>query len=561
MITTSNSRNNNKRSGQHKAVAIISLLACLSVVLYDAIWSFEDNDDINLYDSDYEHLRSTRRLATEEEPKFNLSNYWQDNILWHNFVSRSATATESGHQPQHDDDDVFAQPSDFAVCGRLTYPALNLTSEQYQLFASCPSQSIDPSKPILILEGHDTFGRTGNQLQSFLRAVQHAHDYDYTLGTLWGSWAMDLLLQFFLVDLRDEGIMPNDSTDEKAEKEKQWRARIEQVLCIKIMTSLEEVESRWDKVIIKSPEELFSLASHTPFVNRLALTQYTIRRLFEHSNTATSVVFREGNWKKATNMCGGIRSSVFSTDKEKPEDEQGQEGAVENEMYSVIHLRYLEGAPGKRILNTESRSSGCDPQAALDMEPEYVKSILEESGMMQHPVLVITDGQNRRALSRLMKDPDIGSNIRLVNGSQIAFGVAGRYRPHLQKDPGYSTVGGDITLATMATVFIGNPASTLSKFIGQARISLGLGNNYIYRARDYSKGGWPQWKTVCDVDCLFFKSMKRPKYRKMPGLTKVLGKGSQRVAKLMLHEQYYGKSSDRISLQDLLEHKHIERKD
>ena len=71
MITTSNSRNNNKRSGQHKAVAIISLLACLSVVLYDAIWSFEDNDDINLYDSDYEHLRSTRRLANEEEPKFN----------------------------------------------------------------------------------------------------------------------------------------------------------------------------------------------------------------------------------------------------------------------------------------------------------------------------------------------------------------------------------------------------------------------------------------------------------------------------------------------------------
>ena len=119
MNTTRNSRN--KRSGQHKTVAIISLLACLSVVLYDAIWSFEDNDDNNLYDSDYEHLRSTRRLATEEEPKFNLSNYWQDNILWHNFVSRSATATESEHQPQHNDD-VFAQPSDFAVCGRRGQP-------------------------------------------------------------------------------------------------------------------------------------------------------------------------------------------------------------------------------------------------------------------------------------------------------------------------------------------------------------------------------------------------------------------------------------------------------
>ena len=308
------------------------------------------------------------------------------------------------------------------------------------------------------------------------------------------------------------------------------------------------------RVIIKSPEELFSLVSHTSFDERLQLQQYTIRRLFEHHNTATSVVVRgKDNWIKASDMCGGIRSSVFSADKEKPEDKQGQDDAVENEMYSVIHLRYLEGAPGKRLLDHESSISGCDPQAAIDMEPEYVKSILEESGMLQHPVLVITDGQNKRAISRLIRDPDIGSNIRLVNGAQLAFGVAGRYQSHLRKDPGYSTVGGDITLATMATVFIGNPASTLSKFIGQARISLGLGNNYVYRARDYSNGG--QWKTVCDVDCLFFKSMQQPRLKWQPGRTQKLGNRSSRMAE----EQYDGKSSGRISLKDLLEHRQVER--
>ena len=75
--------------------------------------------------------------------------------------------------------------------------------------------------------------------------------------------------------------------------------------------------------------------------------------------------------------------------------------------------------------------------------PNYVKSILEPLDMLKHPIVLITDNQNQAVTQRLMDDPDIGKVLRFV------------------PEP---TVGGDITLAIMADVFIGNPASTLSSF-------------------------------------------------------------------------------------------------
>jgi hypothetical protein len=54
-----------------------------------------------------------------------------------------------------------------------------------------------------------------------------------------------------------------------------------------------------------------------------------------------------------------------------------------------------------------SAATGCDPVAALEMEPEYVKAILEPLGMLNHPIVFMTDHQRPEILERLMADPDL----------------------------------------------------------------------------------------------------------------------------------------------------------
>ncbi len=46
---------------------------------------------------------------------------------------------------------------------------------------------------------------------------------------------------------------------------------------------------------------------------------------------------------------------------------------------------------------------------------------------------------------------------------------------------------------------MGNPASTMSQFMAESRLALGLGHNNIYMARDENC----QWKKACGDRCLF----------------------------------------------------------
>jgi len=122
--------------------------------------------------------------------------------------------------------------------------------------------------------------------------------------------------------------------------------------------------------------------------------------------------------------------------------------------------------------------------AALDMEPEYVKAILEPLGMLKHPILFITDHQRPEILEKLLADPDIGPNIRLI-------------------PEGSSWVGGDITVALMSNVFIGNPASSFSGFIAKSRVALGYDTNYLFRRKNQNG----KWVDVCDHRCIFDKKV------------------------------------------------------
>jgi len=317
-----------------------------------------------------------------------------------------------------------------------------------QKYAQC--SDITKDKPILLLEGTKVHGRTGNNLLEFLHAIQEARDMNISLGVMRQSWAMNVLLKMW---------MAIDSDD--------WQAQFEQTFCVKIFKHEKELEG-WN-VVDRDTKELFWYKSEIPLEDYVASQEYSLRALLRNYNTGDG---KDASGVPVQDMCSGI-NAIFGEDQRS------------SAMYSVIHSRSLEGEPGYRMLRILSKRSGCDRAAALEMEPDYIKSILEPLGMMEYPIVFITDGQNPVVLERLLSDPDLGPMIRTVPEEAC-------------------WIGGDLTLAIMSNAFIGNPASIFTGFVAKSRLALGFGHNYLFRARDKDSG---EWKTVCGDHCIFDKSI------------------------------------------------------
>jgi hypothetical protein len=233
----------------------------------------------------------------------------------------------------------------------------------------------------------------------------------------------------------------------------------------KIIKSEQELEQY--NVLTMTTKELFGYTSPSPYDEYVASTQYSIRALFQNYNTGKGTSIRRN--QQAGDMCSGIDAVFGNHDKSRV-------------IYSVIHSRHLEGAPGLRLLSKVCRHAKCDATAALEMRPDYIKSILRPLGMLNHPIVLITDGQDFSVIQRLMADEEIGPMLRVVPEES-------------------SWIGGDLTLGIMSNVFIGNPASTFSTFIAKSRLSLGFGQNYLFR-RKTAEG---VWVTSCGDGCVFDK--------------------------------------------------------
>jgi len=337
-----------------------------------------------------------------------------------------------------------------AICGRNADVGSVEDFAALQKYAQCPP--INRNKPILLLEGYRAYGLTGNNLIEFLHAIQEARDMDISLGIMSKSWAMNLLLKMWMA------IESND-----------WRIQFERAFCVKLFNNEKQLEG-WD-IVRPDTQELFFYRTDSPLDEYVASQGHVLRTLFRNYNTGEG---KDVSGLPVQDMCSGI-NAIFG-EKERS-----------SAMYSVIHSRALEGEPGYRLLGAIGRRSGCDPTAALKMKPRYIRQILRPLGMMKNPIVVITDGQNSEVLDRLLADPEIGPLIRTVPEEAI-------------------WVGGDITLAIMANVFIGNPASTFTGFIAKSRLALGFGHNYLFRAKDEN---W-EWKSVCGDECIFDKSIMRP---------------------------------------------------
>ena len=262
----------------------------------------------------------------------------------------------------------------------------------------------------------------------FLHALQLARDQNAQLGLMVNAWPFEVITRMWFpigdgeVDLAS------------------WESKFEEAFCVKIFPILSNpMGDGWD-VIERNTKELllYGYKIEAPLSEYVANSSYDIRTLFRHINRG---VGHASDHRPVRDMCSGI-TSIFGE-------------ARASAIYSVIHSRTFAaeeaGAPGIYMMNKLNSKSGVDPLGALEMKPDYVKSILEPLGMMNYPIAFLTDNQDPQIFERLMADPDIGPLLILVPEEDCWF-------------------GGDITLAAMSNVFIGNPASSFSSFIAKSRM-------------------------------------------------------------------------------------------
>ncbi|KAL7475130.1 hypothetical protein ACHAW6_001052 [Cyclotella cf. meneghiniana] len=304
-------------------------------------------------------------------------------------------------------------------------------------------------REMILLNSPSRYGRTGNSLIEFLRAVQLSRERNATLGIISGHWIFNVLSEMFLA-IQDL---------------KEWEQTFERLFCVKIIHSEQSLEG-WN-ITSMDAGTLFWTTSNSTYDEYVASTQYSIRALMQGYNRGNGT---DMHHKPINDMCSGI-NAIFGNNKSQV-------------LYSVVHSRNLMGAEQRSMGRDICNKAHCDPLANQEMKPDNIKSILAPLGMLKHPVVFITDGEDASIAQRLMNDTEIGPLLRFVPDEA-------------------RWVGGDITLGIMGNVFIGNPVSSYSGFITKSRLSLGLGHSYLFRAIN-EKG---EWITSCGDGCIFDKNI------------------------------------------------------
>jgi len=410
-------------------------------------------------------------IATDDEEKSEMNTGTERNLQWiyepetvelkqHPLVHRpnvdhlKILSPQANFNIAHDKPPPNDTNEPLSVCGR---PAGISPEQDLAIMTKFQSacRPVGPDDPILLIEGVETFGRTGNNLIEFLHALELAQNEGMTVGILMDSWVVPLLTTMWMA------IQNNDMVG--------WKDLMERTFCVKMLSH--DDLPHYTNIIHMETRDLFMYKTRQSLPDYVEFQTYHIRNLFRNCNSG---VGRDIRHRNVNDMCTGIHGLFGQTDQQTSSPQ----------IYSVIHSRNLEGKAGHELLARVAKNTGCDPEAALNMEPEYIKAILEPIGMLNHPIVFLTDHQRPEILERLRADKDIGPMIHLVPDEA-------------------SWVGGDITLGIMANAFIGNPASTFSGFIAKSRLALGFEGTYMFRA----KNGNGEWEEVCEKRCIFWKRM------------------------------------------------------
>ena len=243
------------------------------------------------------------------------------------------------------------------ICGRSVPFPLSTEIHIARHYASqCPlfkEHGNQPANPngLLLIRGYDRFGRTGNNLIEFLHALQYGQENNVIVGVMLDSWPMALITKFWMA------FPTNNLKNEEFQRDGigGWKEHIERAFCIRVFLNEDELV-KYDNIIELTSRELFMFRYKVEVNEYVQFQLHNIRMLFRSYNIGVGKDVKNRN---VGDLCSVI-DGIF-----------GKEGS--SITYSVIHSRTLEGAPGLRLLGQLSETSGCDPVAALKMEPEYVK--------------------------------------------------------------------------------------------------------------------------------------------------------------------------------------------
>lgn len=461
----------NMRSSAQKFVAVAAILSLIPYYIFISVLIVTDTED-----QSSSYFETPIIVATEGEGEIakTLKRLDDTEDIWF----RQRPEQHDALKAMHEDRKLHALHARqlqtmerLSICDRETKIGTTKDLSLLHRFknqngGTCPEIK---SKRLLLLSSSNAYGRTGNNIMEFINALQYARDNGITLGLTIvsdhgsaASWVFKLITEMWM-SLPDD--THNLSAKSFLEGRRRWKAQFEEAFCVKIFNRVDDVKGSGYR-LIKPPssKKLLKYLSTSSLEDNIGEQSHYYQTLFRNYNNGKG---RHIRGHPSQDMCSGL-NAVFGPNHR-------------HTIYSVIHQRALEGEPGLRLMRGVSNRTGCDPTGALNMEPDYIKSILAPLGMLQYPIVMISDGQDPSVLERLQADPDISNMLRVIPEEN-------------------SWIGGDITLAVMSNVFIGNPSSTFSLVIAKSRLALGFGHNHLYRAQDPNNG---RWHTVCGDTCVY----------------------------------------------------------
>eukprot|EP00578_Thalassiosira_sp_NH16_P003476 CAMPEP_0181131360 /NCGR_PEP_ID=MMETSP1071-20121207/30382_1 /TAXON_ID=35127 /ORGANISM="Thalassiosira sp., Strain NH16" /LENGTH=389 /DNA_ID=CAMNT_0023217545 /DNA_START=150 /DNA_END=1319 /DNA_ORIENTATION=+ len=304
---------------------------------------------------------------------------------------------------------------------------------------------------ILLLRNDGKFGHIGNQINSLLHAFDYARDNKLHLGMLFHSWSMDVInTMFYETDSFDD--LGYDLLNDLG------------IVVIRNQTQLEG----YTEVVTQNAQQLYFYRSSNLGLDTWRETMRIhieiLQRLYLRYNRGYGYVH---NGLRAQDLCATLDSFFHKK--------------VADVKYTVIHSRYIDGNAEWRLEKIAKTTGLTVEGGVMSMGPAYIKSILKPLGMLDYPIILITDGQLRSVERGLLNDDALGPKL-MVLSNKVAL------------------EGADVALALLADVFIGNPASVTSGFIARSRTALGYSekSTQLFRRKRIH-----QWYSVCNEECVF----------------------------------------------------------
>ncbi|KAL3761162.1 hypothetical protein ACHAWU_000257 [Discostella pseudostelligera] len=316
-----------------------------------------------------------------------------------------------------EEEDIQSNNSFFTMCDRVTPFDPEVTP---RFRTDWPRDN----KILILRSDGGKFGHIGNQIDSLLHAFDYARENRLHLGIFFHSWAMDVISSMFY---------ESDSFET-------LQYELMQDLGIEVIRKHVQLE-RYDEILSKNAKQLYfhSLENQTRDYWRELMQDHIsiLQQLFMRYNRGYGYVH---SGLRAEDSCTTL-STLFRD-------------RVREVKYSVIHFRSFEDKAASRLVKIADKIGITIEGGVMTMSPDYITSILLPLGMLDYPIILITDGESTDVERELFNDPIIGPKL-IVLSNKVALD------------------GADIALAVLSDVFIGNPASGTAGFIARSRMALG----------------------------------------------------------------------------------------